>query len=103
MFRSGTRKELALPGVTASQPSTFEPTAAQAVPPCKPAGLTGFARVSSFIALNTETVTALARTQSDQLRADAERLSHIVLEMQRCCVLHLFKERARGNVSSPQF
>ena len=103
MFRSGTRKELALPGVTASQPSTFEPTAAQAVAPCKPAGLTGFARVSSFIALNTETVTGFARTPSDQIRADAERLSHIVLEMQRCFVLHLCKELAPGNVSFPQF
>jgi DNA-binding MarR family transcriptional regulator len=67
------------------------------------AGLTGFARVSSFIALNTETVTAFARNPSDQIRADAERLSHIVLEMQRCFVLHLCKELAPGNVSFPQF
>jgi DNA-binding MarR family transcriptional regulator len=67
------------------------------------AGLTGFARVSSFIALNTETVTAFARSPSDQIRADAERLSHIVLEMQRCFVLHLCKELAPGNVSFPQF
>src|SRR5437868_13059817 len=68
-----------------------------------PPGLTGFARVSSFIALNTETVTAFARSPSDQIRADAERLSHIVLEMQRCFVLHLCKELAPGNVSFPQF
>src|SRR5437660_9778828 len=68
-----------------------------------PLGLTGFARVSSFIALNTETVTAFARSPSDQIRADAERLSHIVLEMQRCFVLHLCKELAPGNVSFPQF
>ncbi len=68
-----------------------------------PPGLTGFARVSSFIALNTETVTAFARGPSDQIRADAERLSHIVLEMQRCFVLHLCKELAPGNVSFPQF
>ena len=67
------------------------------------AGLTGFARVSSFIALSTETVTAFARSPSDQIRADAERLSHIVLEMQRCFVLHLCKELAPGNVSFPQF
>ena len=39
----------------------------------------------------------------DQFRADAERLSHIILEMQRCFVLHLCKELAPGNVSFPQF
>jgi len=38
-----------------------------------------------------------------QFRADAERLSHIILEMQRCFVLHLCKELAPGNVSFPQF
>jgi DNA-binding MarR family transcriptional regulator len=40
---------------------------------------------------------------SDQFRADAERLSHIILEMQRCFVLHLCKQLAPGNVSFPQF
>jgi DNA-binding MarR family transcriptional regulator len=49
------------------------------------------------------TVTAFARNPTDQIRADAERLSHIVLEMQRCFVLHLCKELAPGNVSFPQF
>lgn len=39
----------------------------------------------------------------DQFRADAERLSHIILEMQRCFVLHLCKEMAPGGVSFPQF
>jgi DNA-binding MarR family transcriptional regulator len=53
--------------------------------------------------LNTGTSTAFARTPTDQIRADAERLSHIVLEMQRCFVLHLCKELAPGNVSFPQF
>jgi DNA-binding MarR family transcriptional regulator len=53
--------------------------------------------------LNTGSVTAFARTPSDQIRADAERLSHIVLEMQRCFMLHLCKELAPGNVSFPQF
>src|SRR5215211_4250130 len=67
------------------------------------AGLTGYARVSSFITLNTGPVTAFARTPTDQIRADAERLSHIILEMQRCFVLHLCKELAPGNVSFPQF
>lgn len=67
------------------------------------AGLTAHARVSSFIGLNTGPVTAFARTPTDQIRADAERLSHIVLEMQRCFVLHLCKELAPGNVSFPQF
>jgi DNA-binding MarR family transcriptional regulator len=51
--------------------------------------------------LNTEI--ALAPTSSNEIRADAERLSHIVLEMQRCFVLHLCKELAPGNVSFPQF
>jgi DNA-binding MarR family transcriptional regulator len=37
------------------------------------------------------------------MRADAERLSHILLELQRCFVLHLCKELAPGNVSFPQF
>ena len=59
------------------------------------AGLTGYARVSSF--------TAFARTPTDLIRADAERLSHIILEMQRCFVLYLCKELAPGNVSFPQF
>src|SRR5881394_1802584 len=66
-------------------------------------GLTGYAPIFSLIALNTETVTAFARSPNDQIRADAERLSHIVLEMQRCFVLHLCKELAPGNVSFPQF
>ena len=75
-----------------------------ASPHPKPAKrLTGGARVSSFIALNTGPVTAFARTPKDQIRADAERLSHIILEMQRCFVLRLCKELAPGNVSFPQF
>src|ERR1017187_3169563 len=57
----------------------------------------------SLNALNTETVTAFARDPTDQIRGDAERLSHIILEMQRCFVLHLCKELAPGNVSFPQF
>jgi DNA-binding MarR family transcriptional regulator len=47
--------------------------------------------------------TPRARDEDAQIRADAERLSHIVLEMQRCFVLHLCKELAPGNVSFPQF
>jgi DNA-binding MarR family transcriptional regulator len=53
--------------------------------------------------LNTAASVALARNPTNQIRADAERLSHIVLEMQRCFVLHLCKELAPGNVSFPQF
>ena len=53
--------------------------------------------------MNNQAVTALARNPADHIRADAERLSHIVLEMQRCFVLHLCKELAPGNVSFPQF
>jgi DNA-binding MarR family transcriptional regulator len=66
-------------------------------------GLTGHARIFSFIALSTETVTAFARSPTDQFRADAERLSHIILEMQRCFVLRLSKQLAPGNVSFSQF
>jgi DNA-binding MarR family transcriptional regulator len=65
--------------------------------------LTGYPRIFSLIALNTETATPPARTSTDPIRADAERLSHIVLEMQRCFVLRLCKELAPGNVSFPQF
>src|SRR3989442_15256488 len=67
------------------------------------AGLTAHARVSIFIGLNTGPATAFARTPTDQIRADAERLSHIILEMQRCFVLRLCKQLAPGNVSFPQF
>src|SRR6202047_366019 len=49
------------------------------------------------------TATALAPTSSNEIRADAERLSHIIMEMQRCFVLRLCKELAPGNVSFPQF
>jgi DNA-binding MarR family transcriptional regulator len=36
-------------------------------------------------------------------KADAERLSHIILEMQRCFILRLSKQLAPGNVSFAQF
>jgi DNA-binding MarR family transcriptional regulator len=65
--------------------------------------LTGSTRIFSLITLNTEAATAFARSPIDQIRADAERLSHIVLEMQRCFLLHLCKELAPGNVSFVQF
>src|SRR5262252_3189177 len=52
--------------------------------------------------LNTGVPTAFARSQTDQIRADAERLSHIVLELQRCFLLRLSKELAPGNVSFSQ-
>src|SRR6266566_814450 len=57
----------------------------------------------SLSALNTGASIAFARNPTDQIRADAERLSHIVMEMQRCFVLRLCKELAPGNVSFPQF
>jgi DNA-binding MarR family transcriptional regulator len=53
--------------------------------------------------LNTGTVTTATRHATDQFRADAEQLSHIIMAMQRCFVLHLCKELAPGNVSFPQF
>src|SRR5438093_9180406 len=65
-------------------------------------GLTGNARISSLLGLNTGVLTAFARSPADEIRADAERLSHIILEMQRCFVLRLSKQLAPGNVSFPQ-
>src|SRR6187551_4042984 len=59
--------------------------------------------VSSFIALNTAPVTPFAQTRTNETRGDAERLSHIILEMQRCFLLYLSKELAPGNVSFPQY
>lgn len=54
--------------------------------------------------LNTAVVTsARAPKATDEFRADAEQLSHILLEMQRRFLLHLCKELAPGNVSFPQF
>jgi len=53
--------------------------------------------------LNTLELTARPLNSGDELRADAERLSHIILEMQRCFILRLCKELAPGNVSFPQF
>jgi DNA-binding MarR family transcriptional regulator len=47
--------------------------------------------------------TTLAEPTTAQFRADAERLSHIIMEMQRCFILHLSKELAPGNVSFPQY
>jgi DNA-binding MarR family transcriptional regulator len=53
--------------------------------------------------LNTGVLTAPPKRETDLIRADVERLSQIILEMQRCFVLHLCKELAPGNVSFPQF
>jgi len=47
--------------------------------------------------------TAYPHSGTDEMRADAERLAHIIMEMQRCFVLNLSKELAPGNVSFPQF
>ncbi len=47
--------------------------------------------------------TAYSATKPDELREDAERLAHIIMEMQRCFILRLSKELAPGNVSFPQF
>jgi DNA-binding MarR family transcriptional regulator len=53
--------------------------------------------------LNSGSAIAFAENRTDQIRADAERLSDLILEMQRCFVLHLCKELAPGNVSFSQF
>ena len=57
----------------------------------------------SLFALNSVVLTPRPPHRTDQFRRDAERLSHIILEMQRCFVLHLCKELAPGGVSFPQF
>jgi DNA-binding MarR family transcriptional regulator len=49
------------------------------------------------------TATAYTPADTDQMRADAERLAHIIMEMQRCFILNLSKELAPGNVSFSQF
>jgi DNA-binding MarR family transcriptional regulator len=54
-------------------------------------------------ALNTGASTAFARSSTDSIRADAERLSHIILEMQRCFMLRLCKKLAPGSVSFSQY
>jgi DNA-binding MarR family transcriptional regulator len=51
--------------------------------------------------VNSET--ALAEPTTREFRAVAERLSSIILEMQRCFLLHLCKELAPGNVSFSQY
>lgn len=53
--------------------------------------------------MNTVLASPRALQPAADFRADAERLSHIILELQRCFVLHLCKELAPGNVSFPQF
>lgn len=48
-------------------------------------------------------VTAFLPAETSVVRADVERLAHIVMEMQRCFMLRLSKELAPGNVSFPQY
>ena len=45
----------------------------------------------------------MAEPDTAQFRADAERLSDIIMEMQRCFLMHLCKELAPGNVSFSQY
>ena len=63
--------------------------------------LTEARRVSTLEAVNSET--SLAEPTTGQFRADAEQLTHVIMEMQRCFLLHLSKELAPGNVSFPQY
>jgi DNA-binding MarR family transcriptional regulator len=66
--------------------------------------LTGGKRILAYARLNTAAATRLERDdKTSRIRADAEQLSRIVMEMQRCFVLRLCKELAPGNVSFPQF
>ncbi len=41
--------------------------------------------------------------ETDELREDAERLAHFIMEMQRCFLLRLSKELTPGHVSFAQF
>ena len=90
-------------GRDAALPRTLSGDSAARRPYQSTRELTGHLRISSFIALSTGPVTAFARSPTDEIRADAERLSHIILEMQRCFVLRLCKQLAPGNVSFSQF
>jgi DNA-binding MarR family transcriptional regulator len=65
--------------------------------------LTAYVRILALTPLNTGILTAEPLKDTGLIRADVERLSQIVLGMQRCFVLHLSKELAPGNVSFPQF
>jgi DNA-binding MarR family transcriptional regulator len=47
--------------------------------------------------------TACPHSGANEMRADAEHLAHIIMQMQRCFILNLSKELAPGNVSFPQF
>ncbi|HEY1770676.1 MAG TPA: MarR family transcriptional regulator [Chthoniobacterales bacterium] len=47
--------------------------------------------------------TAYLPNETEELRADAERLGQMVIEMQRCFLLSLSKSLAPGNVSFPQY
>lgn len=67
------------------------------------AGLTRAAALLTCFPLKAALVSPRLQSRTDELRRDAERLSHIILELQRCFVLHLCKELAPGNVSFPQF
>ena len=53
--------------------------------------------------MNTGLLDSPPRKEGGVGQAEIERLSQIVLEMQRCFVLHLTKELAPGNVSFPQY
>lgn len=53
--------------------------------------------------LKSAVANSSTRRESDPIRADAEKLSGIIMELQRCFVLRLSKELAPGNVSFPQF
>src|SRR3954469_18191329 len=49
------------------------------------------------------TATAYPSPETDELRADAERLAPIIMELERRFVLRLSNALAPGNVSFPQF
>ncbi len=53
--------------------------------------------------MKTALANASSQETSEQFRAHAGKLAYIIMEMQRCFVLHLSKELAPGNVSFPQF
>ncbi len=57
----------------------------------------------ALTALNTAIAPELRTIQEGVCRAEVERLSHMIMAMQRCFLLRLSRELSEGNVSFPQY
>lgn len=60
-------------------------------------------RAALYLARLNAAVASTVAAEERKSRADAERLASIIMEMQRCFMLHLSKELAPGNVSFAQY